>query len=47
MQRPKAFPNPSAFLTADFADDADEEMAVSLSELPVLLFQAMRFLTRS
>ena len=43
---PKAFPDRSAFLTADVADGADEEMAVSLSELPVLLFQATWFVTR-
>ena len=34
------------FLTADFADFADEEAAVSLSELPGLLFQATCFVTR-
>jgi len=47
MQRPKAFPNRSAALTADVADDAGKETAAGLPELPVLLFQAMRFLTRS
>jgi len=45
--RPKAFPNRSAALTADFADVADEEAAVSLSELPDLLFQAMGYVMRS
>jgi len=34
-------------LTADFADDADEEATVSLSELPDLLFQAMGFVNRA
>jgi len=34
-------------LTADFADVAEEEWAVSLSELPDLLFQAMGFVMRS
>ena len=35
------------FLTADFADLADEEAAVSLSDLPGLLFQAIGFVMDS
>ena len=45
-RRPKAFPNGSAALTADFADLADEEATAVPSELPALLFQAMGFVTR-
>ena len=45
--RPKAVPNRSAALTADFADVADEEATTGLTELPDLLFQATRFVMRS
>ena len=45
--RPKAFPNRSAALTADFADVADEQVAEGLADLPDLLFHARVILTRS
>ena len=46
-RRPKAVRAFARFLTADVADGADEETAAGLSELPVLLFQALGFVMLS
>ena len=46
-RRPKAVRAFARFLTADVADIADEETAAGLSELPVLLFQALGFVMLS